>query len=344
MSKSSVEKWEAYFSDLGINQDYIREYIDYAGPMLRAGVPPIFEDVHLSLLIGRDLGTLYAMVFGTGKFYRSFTIRKRRGGKRLIQSPYPSMLECQKWISEHILQKIQVSRCATGFRRNQSILRNASLHCKRDVLLKLDIKDFFPSISVNRVIDIFNSFGFPPNISFLLGRLCTLNGRLPQGAATSPIVSNIICKQMGDRLYSLCLSKNLRYTRYADDIAISGVQIEVGTNYLIREIINAEGFLINEEKTRICGPRDKKIVTGLDITAGKPRLTRSYRRELQRDVYFVWSAGLASHLSKRKIFNPNYMEHLQGKIAFWESIEPESAQMKKCKDRVSKIRRLMNKM
>ena len=343
MKKNVAAEWDAYLSDLGIDQKYVIDYIESIKTFIAFGVPPIFEDVHLGLLLGRDIDTIYNIIYGTNDFYRTFTIRKRSGGRRVIVSPYPSLLEAQKWILVNILNKVAISDCASGFRAGFSIRRNAEIHCGRPILLKLDVQDFFPSISLRRIIAVFRELGYSQGLAFILGRLCTLDGRLPQGAATSPALSNIICRQMDGRIYGLCKSANLRYTGYADDISVSGKSMRPGIKSLIEEIVEASGFKINERKTRICFSTDKKIVTGLDITSGTPRVTRSFRRDLQRDVYFVWSGGLSAHLSRRKIFNPHYIEHLEGRVAFWASIEPNSRQMERCRRRVKSLRVALSK-
>jgi hypothetical protein len=143
---------------------------------------------------------------------------------------------------------------------------------------------------------------------------------------------------MDRHFYKICKLKRLRYTRYADDIAISGKSIPVGIRRLFFAIIESEGFKVNERKVRFLKSGDRKIVTGLDISSGKPRVTRKFRRELKRDVYFVWSAGLSTHVARRKIFAPNYIEHLEGRIQFWASVEPENIQMEKTRERVAHLK------
>ena len=154
----------------------------------------------------------------------------------------------------------------------------------------------------------------------------------------SPVLSNIICNDMDNRIVKLCKAYRLRYTRYADDIAISGKEISDGIKRLFFEIIESEGFTVNEKKVRFLENGDRKIVTGLDISHGSPRVTKKFRRDIQRDVYFVWSSGLSSHVARRRIFAPNYIDHLEGRVNFWASIEPSNRQMLRTLERVQKIR------
>lgn len=340
MNKNQVNKpedWEAYFREIGLREDLIVEYMPFVRSCLAAKIPPIFEHEHLSQLLGLEPSTLLNMVFGTGSFYRSFTIPKRSGGRRAIVAPYPSLLQAQRWIVENILNSVKVGVCVTGFRTGKSIVDNATLHCNRAELLKVDIKDFFPTIGFSRVMSVFLKLGYPSNVAFMLSRLCTLDELLPQGAATSPMLSNIVCRRMDARIYMLCKRRRLRYTRYADDITVSGKEIAPGISKLLFEIVQEEGFEVNDAKVRFVKDGEKKIVTGLDITSGRPRVPRSFRRDLQRDVYFVWSSGLSSHVSRRKIFNPQYIEHLQGRVNFWRQVEPECNQLETVEARMRDI-------
>lgn len=329
MNKSITNRWSTYFEDIGILPEISAQYIKYVKECADRGIPPIFEQVHLAKLTGRHTGDLMAMIYGTERFYREFKLRKRSGGYRRILAPYPSLLEVQQWINENILSKLHLPNCVTGFRSGYSIIDNARMHCDRDILLKIDIKDFFPSITFRRVMNVFSEIGYPNNICFYLSRLVTLDNQLPQGSAASPTISNIICKEMDYRFINLCKSYRLRYTRYADDISISGKEIPDGIIRLFIEIIESENFTINKDKFRILNKNDRKIVTGLDISSGNPRVTKKFRRDLQKDVYFVWSAGLPSHVARRKIFFPNYMDHLIGRANFWKCVEPNSPQLQK---------------
>lgn len=338
MKQHITQAWASYFQDIGITPDIAERYIAFVALCVEKGIPPIFEQGHLAKLVGRHPDDLMSMVFGSDSFYREFKLKKRSGGFRTIRAPYPSLLEVQRWINESILVKKRLPNCVTGFRNGYSILDNARMHCGRRELMKIDIKDFFPSISFRRVMDVYLDFGYPQNVAFFLSRLCTLDDQLPQGAATSPALSNIICERLDKRLYSLCRKQRLRYTRYADDITISGKQIPEGVAKLFLEIIAAEGFVINEDKLRFLREGEKKVVTGLDITSGVPRVTRSFRRDLQKDVYFVWSAGLSTHVARRRLFAPNYIAHLEGRVRFWESVEPDSRQMKRTLERVVSLR------
>jgi len=337
-----IYEWKNYFDDIGLPKEISDEYLIFIRNFLISDLPPIFEVNHLSLLTGRDPEVLYSYSYSAESFYRTFKIKKRSGGHRQISTPLPSLLEVQKWILKEILEKISVSKCAMGFVKKKSILDNARLHCGRKELIKIDIVDFFPSISISRIIKIFQNLGYPNNVSLILAKLCCLDDCLPQGAATSPYLSNLVCRRLDSRFYRFCKENNLRYTRYADDISVSGEHIDKNTTALLLNMIEDEGFEINRNKFIHLREGDRKVITGIDITNGIPRIPRSYRRSLMQDVYFVWSAGLATHLAREKIFNPNYLDRLFGQIQFWRLVEPENLQMKKTLERLKQVRQLVD--
>lgn len=336
----SEQHWRSYYDDIGLNPLFAELYNKFIADCIAQDIPPIFELEHLSQLVGVNIDELTSMIFGTESFYREFRIRKRSGGSRKISAPYPSLLRVQRWIKEEILEKFDLSICATGYTKQGGIIENAKRHCNRDVLVKLDIVDFFPAIELDRVVHLFVQMGYPRNVSFFLARLCTLKGSLPQGAATSPAISNLICRKMDDFFYEYCRTNRLRYTRYSDDICISGKVVSKSNIRRAFEIIEGYGFRVNQQKFRILYKGSRKIVTGLDITHGRIRVPRSFRRDLSQDIYFVWTAGLEMHLARERIFDPNYIDALRGRLNFWKQIEPDNQQMKKCDERLTQIEKV----
>ena len=144
--------------------------------------------------------------------YSHFTIPKRKGGSRTISSPKPLLRQAQRWVLEKILSKVKVNSAATGFISGKSIVDNAKVHQRKKIILKMDLKDFFPSIKFNRVKGMFHTFGYSEGTATILALLTpeserkevVFNGkkyfialddrRLPQGTCTSPAVSNIISR------------------------------------------------------------------------------------------------------------------------------------------------------
>lgn len=159
----SEQHWRSYYDDIGLNPLFAELYNKFVSECIAQDIPPIFELEHLSQLVGVGIDELVSMIFGTESFYREFRIRKRSGGSRKISAPYPSLLRVQRWIKENILEKFELSICATGYHRRGGIVENAQRHCGRGTLLKLDIVNFFPSIEFDRVVHLYVGMGYPRN-------------------------------------------------------------------------------------------------------------------------------------------------------------------------------------
>jgi retron-type reverse transcriptase len=188
----------------------------------------------------------------------------------------------------------------------------------------MDLEDFFPSIKLRRVIALFKRLGYPQNVSFYLSQLCCYSKQLPQGAATSPYLSNIIATKMDARLYGLSRAYGLNYTRYADDLTFSGPKISIKTIETIKKVVEDEGFKVNPQKTRLCRSAGKRIVTGISVSGKNLTIPREYKRELKQELHYVRSFGLTSHIARRQIRNPFYIESLYGKLIFWKWVEPDN--------------------
>lgn len=321
-SEKTIEKWCSFFVSKGIDESLQKKYIEYIELLIKKDVPIIFDFNHLRLLMGRSTPYFTSVVNSPENHYRSFEIKKRSGGFREILAPYPALLEMQNWIYNNILKKVSVSPYSHGFTRKKSIITNAKIHLKQKELLKLDLKDFFPSININRIIFVFKSLGYTNQVAFYLASLCCYEQHLPQGAPTSPYLSNIIAKQLDKRLISLSKKYNLRYTRYADDLTFSGDSIPTKLIDYIQYIVNDEGFTINSQKTRLYRGGGKRIVTGISVQGEELKLPKDYRRSLRQELHFIMKYGYESHIKKKKIRKINYLDVLIGKVNFWLSVEP----------------------
>ena len=157
---------------------------------------------------------------------------------------------------------------ATGFRRQHSIVDNVRPHLGKRCVLKTDIHDFFISIRSPRVKKTFEKIGYPKNISKVLGELCCMRRHLPQGASTSPVLSNIIAYEMDRKLAAMAEEFGLTYSRYADDLTFSGdVFPKEQVLARVKEIIREEKFEPNHQKTRFLNENDRKIITGVSAVS-----------------------------------------------------------------------------
>ena len=324
MNEAVVRSWCKHFERRGISRELIESYRPYIQKLCETSSPVIFEFEHLSLLIGVEQHELRKMVNASHAFYRSFQIKKRSGGLRKIYAPYPSMLMCQDWIYNNILINKPVHSAAHGFVPGRSIFSNASAHLNSKCLMKIDLKDFFPSIPINWVVNYFLSLGYADNASFYLAALCCNEGRLVQGSSTSPYLTNILLKSLDERISLLAKSYDLNFTRYADDLTFSGEYIPHKLIGIVTEIITQYGLVVNDKKTKLQIGSNQRIVTGLSVAGSMLAVPRKFKRDLKLELHFIKKYGYGSHVSKMKIRNPYYIESLIGKLNFWLQAEPSN--------------------
>lgn len=324
-----LKEWEEFFSVKNVSEDLKKSLLKYAEVLLDKGVPVIYDLDHLCALFGLKKYHVTSVIFCPKAYYREFEIKKRSGGKREIRAPYPSLLYMQNWIYKEILLKCKVNATAHGFVRKRSILTNANVHKSQAYLLKMDIKDFFPSIPINRIVQVFKDIGYINDVAFYLASICCLDEALPQGAPTSPALSNIVASFMDKRIYKLCREYGYRYSRYADDIAISGNYISPTFIGIVTGLIEDCGFDVNKKKTRLYGEKGNKIITGISLANNEVRVPRNYRRKLEQEVYYILKYGYDAHVKRNKIRKSNYLQSIVGKLNFWLMVEPQNELAKK---------------
>lgn len=332
------DKWKSQLANHVAEHDLNNIVMPYIKAVVEKNLPVIIGLNHLASMMQLDADTLKRMIVSSHSFYHSFTIPKRKGGTRQIDAPYPSMIRAQQWIYHEILSKVTISPSATGFIPHHSIKDNASAHLYQRCLLLLDVKDFFPSIKWHKVYAVFSHLGYPKNIAQHLASLCCLNGHAPQGAVTSPALSNVISRRLDARIAGLAKKYQVNYTRYADDITFSGERISKRFQSFINKIVEEDGFKINQDKTRFIKGKHQKIVTGISISEDKLTVPKSKRREIRQHVYYINKYGLAEHQKKIGNTDPIYLERLIGYLHFWHSIEPENLFVNKSLKSLSSIR------
>ncbi|WP_272525735.1 retron St85 family RNA-directed DNA polymerase [Providencia sp. PROV196] len=277
---------------------------------------PIIESVEdLSYLMRLPKETIIKFSTKNDKYYHKIEMVKKNGGIRLIESPIKELKAIQRWILRNILDKLSPSVYAKGFIKNKSILDNAKPHEGNQYILNLDLKDFFNNIKASYVYTIFKSIGYQSNIAFILTSFCTKGGYLPQGAPTSPALSNFVCLRLDYRISTYCKKRALSYTRYADDLCISGNKIHTlqKSSYLIKEILLDEGFIINIKKEKFLGPKVRREVTGLTVT---PKIT------INKKNYNIYRKRIYD-LVRNTV--PNNVDIINGIISFVKSIDNDKA-------------------
>ena len=231
--------------------EYINTCIDYASSLLTNNLPVIFDCNHLALLLGLKHAELCSFIAVTDvNCYSEIKIPKKSGKIRILSVPSKNLKHIQKWIQVNIIDKFPVSDFAMGFYKNRSIVTNAQKHVCKDCLINIDLKDFFPSIDFEKVFMIFKYYGYTKEVSYILTKLCTSKGVLPQGSPASPGISNVVCLKLDKRLSKLAEANYADYSRYADDITFSGAKSIEKLLPTINNILKEEGYIINTEKNK----------------------------------------------------------------------------------------------
>jgi len=274
--------------------------------------------------------------------YRLFTIPKASGEKRTIAVPPPVLMAWQRRLSEYLTASYLAKPSVHGFAKGRSICSNASEHVGRRLILNIDLRDFFPSIHFGRVRGLFASypFKFSNVVASTLAQLCTREGKLPQGAPTSPIISNLICRRLDNDLWKLTRSLGCKYTRYADDITISTNDSEMPSQIVrahdpssgivnlgdeIQAIFARHHFSVNEMKSRMHSADRRQEVTGLTVNR-RVNVNREYIRDIRAILHDWGEYGEAAAKKKFEIKDaarmtryggsPTLGDHIAGKLEF----------------------------
>jgi retron-type reverse transcriptase len=316
---------------------------------LRArGLPELSTPAELASALSISVPRLRWLAFhaevAARTHYVSFDIKKKSGGMRTLSSPHVALATTQKWILREILDRLPTEPAAHGFVSGRNIVSNAMPHVGKDVVLNMDLENFFPSISFERVRALFIRIGYSPSVSTILGLLCTECPRrratfkgqtymvatgprgLPQGACTSPALSNQVVRRLDRRLQGIANRMDLSYTRYADDVTYSGgEELASRVGYVmacIRHIAQDEGFSVNEKKSRVLRSSCQQSVTGL-VVNDKATLSREKIRRLRAILHRAKYEGLAA---QNREGHPNFRAWVEGSIAFLSMTRPELGQ------------------
>ncbi|THC45867.1 reverse transcriptase family protein [Massilia sp. Mn16-1_5] len=341
----------------GYDDLYLNALVSQGQRTAARGLPVVFSLAHLANLSRTLYADLHGFVSRSGIEYpdfpyKNFPIAKRTGGKRWISIPVPQLMAVQQWINQNILNKVVPHPAAFAYVPKRRLIEHASLHCGADWIIKIDIKDFFSNISEKQVFNVFLGLGYPALLSFEMARICTrvtplrkgarwknsfkahsissydsrFVGSLPQGAPTSPALSNLVCMKMDEELTEWAISKSVTYSRYADDLCFSFVNSSRQSAYdLQREvtkILRKHGFSDNGKKTRIIPPGARKTLTGLNINAASPSIPKEVRDSIRLHLYFSEKNGISEHCEKRGFYSIiGFKHHLFGLISYVLSVD-----------------------
>jgi len=238
--------------------------------------------------IGFNQNVLDNFVTYSDKYYNTYYIKKKKKGKkREIDCPSKELKSIQRWLLANYLNEIPVSKHANGFVKGRGIKRNAQYHLHKQFILCIDIADFFPSISQGQVFNALKKHFDNKELCFKIAKLCTYKRKLPQGAPTSPALSNIVFREIDEEIAKFCNSMLITYSRYADDLVFSSVTKDslTETYSFVNNILIKNSFSIKKEKTKYLSGRGRMSVTGINLNEGRLTVKKSLKRHLRSSLY-----------------------------------------------------------
>lgn len=330
-------------------------------------LPVVFTLNHLAHLADVNADFLQEVVHRKIDPYRVFRVKKRGLANRVprqprryrtICVPEPGLMRVQRWIAQNILQTTPVHDASFAFSKDRDLVGAARMHAAAKWVVKMDVRHFFESIPERAVFFVFRSFGYNALLAFQMARICTRlpehhqrdpraslgrgdkrpyrmqpMGHLPQGAPSSPMLANRASETLDKKLEHLASEMGWTYTRYADDIAYSRTTSST-RNEAMRlakktemELLNS-GLKAHRQKTKIIPPGGRKVLLGVLVDTGKPRLTKSFRNNIETHLYALnhQLIGPERHRQKRGFTSIIGMRrHIMGLIAFAHQVDPEYA-------------------
>jgi retron-type reverse transcriptase len=311
----------------------------------RNNLPQIANLGGLRQLLGirspAQLGWLLLATDANDGPYTRFTIPKRDGSERIICAPKKQLLWVQRRILENVVSKVPAHDAAHGFIPGRSTVTNARPHLGSKLLVKFDLRDFFPTIHYYRVLGLFARLGYAVDdarfgtaddsrrVAPTLARLCSYvpdpkawhQGHCPQGAATSPAISNLVCRRLDARLTGLAKRNGGVYTRYADDLTFSfpSGEVDLGRfRWWVDQICQQEGFAVHQGKFRVIRASQRQVVTGI-VVNDVLRVPRDDRRRFRAILHNCRTQGVGSQARG----NPRFAAWLRGYASYVNMVHPE---------------------
>lgn len=267
------------------------------------------------------LPCLYTVSNQIETHYHPVVIPKKSGGRRKLLVPDALLRTIQRNLLHHVLEEFQISEFACAYKKGTSIVDNARPHVGAKLVLKLDIQDFFDQITWILVYqNAFPGTHFPPAIRKMLTEFCCVRDRLPQGAPTSPTVSNLVMRPFDVHMGEWCREREIRYTRYCDDLTFSGAFAPEEVIRKVRGFLQVYGFELNRKKTRVLGRGNAQSVTGIVVNE-KAQVSRAYRRKLRQEVYLFDRYGIKTAEGPKN--DERERLRLLGKMRYVLSVNPE---------------------
>jgi RNA-directed DNA polymerase len=323
-------------------------------------LPALHDAQALAQAMGLSLPELRFLAFERRvsriSHYRRFVMPKKTGGERIISAPMPRLKRAQYWVLDNILARAPLHPAAHGFAKGRSIVSNATPHIGRAVVINLDLKDFFPSIALPRVKGVFRQLGYSEQVATVLALLSTesatetvvVDGEtfhvahgprsLPQGAPSSPALTNILCRRLDARLQGAAAKLGFFYTRYADDLTFSaGDESSKLAGKLLwraRQIVIDEGFTPHPDKQHVMRSSERQSVTGIVVNE-KASVDRTTLHRFRATLFQVEKDGPAG---KQWNGNDNALAALEGYAHFIQMVDAAKGNALVARVRAAKLK------
>lgn len=294
----------------------LNQFESNTGRLKQNNLPVFSRPEELAQAMNSSVGRLRFLAFSRNvsekTHYINFKLPKKTGGFRLISAPMPMLKAAQIWILENILKLVTVHENAHGFLPEKNIVSNAQVHLGAQLIINFDLENFFPSINYRRVKGIFRSFGYSESVSTVLALICTApdteeieiedksyfvalgERHLPQGSPASPAISNIAARRLDKGLAKIAADLDFKYTRYADDLTFSTENKNADAGKLMRQVryvVEKQGFIVNENKTRILRGGRQQEVTGI-VVNDKISIDRKTLRKFRAVLHQAETRGI----------------------------------------------------
>lgn len=249
--------------------------------------------------------------------YSTLTIRKKNGSSRQLHNPDSLMRVAQYKILNEILNKLNIPSYIYAFEKNKSIPVMAQMHVGKQVIISVDIKDFFHSIKQTQIHEMLMTLGLGEKPARTISEICTFQAFVPQGALTSPKVANLVTAMtFGPPLKQYCDEHGLTMTIYADDVTISSTNPALNVSEVLSFVtstIRGAGFRVNHEKTKVMWATMRQYVCGVVVNA-KTNMIKRERYKLRAIVHNITRNGVEAEAVKSNVEPGHFASHVLGRL------------------------------
>lgn len=242
--------------------------------------------------------------------------------KRKIKSPIPSLKLLQKSIKSILEDRLKPHPAAIAYVRNRSVLDHVAPHLGQSNFLKTDVRNCFDHVTEAMVRNIFIEAGYSYGDAYMGAKICCDEGSIPQGAPSSPLLCNLVLRPVDRTLWSFANKTECHYSRYGDDIVISGDGISYHDIPFVCSVLDKYGFPPNQEKTYFAHKPKRNIITGISISSGKMTVPRTFRRETRAMVNSIKKLGIPNTLEEElESFDPFFIDRVMGRLNWWSFVD-----------------------